>query len=162
MGLLSLFVMFSQSHLMGASSASHSSDRWTSCQTIKIDKGASGSLAPKHSLGTIATKLVVEAEWGNCIKGGCKLTHLNRAADKVEGRGGGATGAFALGPRWGPPLVLHYQKIDRNSRTVTLVQQSGRYSVNNYSGINCWNVLTFNLRGPIFLKSFLHSESSYI
>ena len=60
---------------------------------------------------------------------------------------------------WLRETMLHYQKrLKYCNRTVTLIQQSGRYLVDNYTAEI---VLTFNLRGLI-LKNFLKSESSCI
>jgi len=42
---------------------------------------------------------------------------------------------LARGPRWG--ALLPYQKRSKSSnRTVTLIQQSGKYSVDNFTEIN--------------------------
>ena len=59
-----------------------------------------------------------------------------RAADRMGG--GGNWGNL----HWAPTLLgaqpqLHYQEIKYSNRTVILIQQSGKYSVDNYAGINC-------------------------
>ena len=52
---------------------------------------------------------------------------------------GGKWGNFP----WAPPCLgplLHYQKKSKySSRTVTLITTIRKYSVDNYTGINCWN-----------------------
>jgi len=77
---------------------------------------------------------------------------------------GGQLGKFALGPTllgapgaWGPCCIIK-KRSKYSNRTVTLMQQSARYSVDNYSGKI---FLTFNLRGSIpqkfpAIKKFLH------
>ena len=52
--------------------------------------------------------------------------------------GGGELGQFALGPTLlGAPGGAPRYIIKSSNRTVTLILQSGRYSVDNYTGINC-------------------------
>ena len=66
------------------------------------------------------------------------ITAEIRAADRQKGLG--ATGAICSGPylargvRWGPCYIVKRSKY--SNRTVTLMQQSGRYSVDNYTGID--------------------------
>ena len=52
-------------------------------------------------------------------------------------------------PRWGPGYIIKRSKYF--NRTVTLIQQSGRYLVDIYTADI---VLTFNLRGLILKISF--------
>jgi len=55
--------------------------------------------------------------------------HMVRAADKERK---GATGTFCPGPQLNQNTRNTY-----SNRTLTLIQQSERYSVDNYTKINC-------------------------
>ena len=62
-----------------------------------------------------------------------------RAADRNGKEGGqGKLGHFTLGLNLlGAPGGGYTVKRDQNNRTVTLIQQSGRYSLDNFTRISC-------------------------
>ena len=69
----------------------------------------------------------------NCYMTCCQLhthTHYKQGHRQVGGEGN---------LPWAPPgPLLHHQKRSKYSnRTVTLIRQSSRYSVDDYTGINC-------------------------
>ena len=60
-------------------------------------------------------------------------------------------------------IMIRRNWLECSDRTVTLTQQSGRYSVDNYTAINCWNCCHIQSGSEVwFSKIILQSEGSCI